>query len=256
MGGNSVLRRMRETALRRKSEVGEAIGGKARYAGIEERGYCPRPDEVDALAVLYGVAAEKIALALGLESEGRDREVLVRVRGRRPDGHPELDLAFARAAREPVLSATARAVSNSVARARCEKGLRQDAFAAACGVSEKAARAIEKGEACPSLELALRMSEVLGVGVNDLFRRVDEGPLAPSGRASDLSGCVFGPLEVIGRAEPCGGRSEARWRCRCRDCGETVVVRADRLIEGRRRHRGCLCAAGDGRRGGCDEQEE
>jgi putative molybdopterin biosynthesis protein len=50
------------------------------------------------------------------------------------------------------------------------RGLTQDGLASRVGLSRQALGAIERGEAVPSVEVALRLAAVLGVPVEDLFR--------------------------------------------------------------------------------------
>jgi putative molybdopterin biosynthesis protein len=50
------------------------------------------------------------------------------------------------------------------------RGLTQDALASRVGISRQALGAIERGEAVPSVEVALRLGAVLGVPVEGLFR--------------------------------------------------------------------------------------
>ena len=58
----------------------------------------------------------------------------------------------------------------------------------------------------------------------------------------DLSGKIFGRLEVIERAETKiedNGKHRAMWRCKCK-CGNEIVVRSDHLSMGRISSCGCL----------------
>ena len=53
--------------------------------------------------------------------------------------------------------------------ARKEKGLSQEALAAAVGVSRQTINAIEKGDYNPTIRLCISICRVLGLTLNDLF---------------------------------------------------------------------------------------
>ena len=53
--------------------------------------------------------------------------------------------------------------------ARAEKGLSQEALAAAVGVSRQTINAIEKGDYNPTIRLCISICRVLGMTLNDLF---------------------------------------------------------------------------------------
>ena len=53
--------------------------------------------------------------------------------------------------------------------ARTEKGLSQEALAAAVGVSRQTINAIEKGDYNPTIKLCISICRVLGLTLNDLF---------------------------------------------------------------------------------------
>ena len=53
--------------------------------------------------------------------------------------------------------------------ARTEKGLSQEALAAAVGVSRQTINAIEKGDYNPTIKLCVGICRVLGLTLNDLF---------------------------------------------------------------------------------------
>ena len=53
--------------------------------------------------------------------------------------------------------------------ARKEKGLSQEALAAAVGVSRQTINAIEKGDYNPTIRLCISICQVLGLTLNDLF---------------------------------------------------------------------------------------
>ena len=53
--------------------------------------------------------------------------------------------------------------------ARTEKGLSQEALAAAVGVSRQTINAIEKGDYNPTIKLCIGICRVLGLTLNDLF---------------------------------------------------------------------------------------
>ena len=52
--------------------------------------------------------------------------------------------------------------------ARTEKGLSQEALAAAVGVSRQTINAIEKGDYNPTIKLCIRICRVLGLTLNEL----------------------------------------------------------------------------------------
>ena len=54
-------------------------------------------------------------------------------------------------------------------RARTEKGLSQEALAAAVGVSRQTINAVEKGDYNPTIRLCISICRVLGLTLNDLF---------------------------------------------------------------------------------------
>lgn len=53
--------------------------------------------------------------------------------------------------------------------ARAEKGLSQEALAAAVGVSRQTINAIEKGDYNPTIKLCISICRVLELTLNDLF---------------------------------------------------------------------------------------
>lgn len=53
--------------------------------------------------------------------------------------------------------------------ARTQKGLSQEALAAAVGVSRQTINAIEKGDYNPTIKLCIGICKVLGLTLNDLF---------------------------------------------------------------------------------------
>ena len=53
--------------------------------------------------------------------------------------------------------------------ARTEKGLSQEALAAAVGVSRQTINVIEKGDYNPTIRLCISICRVLGLTLNDLF---------------------------------------------------------------------------------------
>ena len=53
--------------------------------------------------------------------------------------------------------------------ARKEKGLSQEALAAAVGVSRQTINAIEKGDYNPTIRLCISICRVLGLTLDDLF---------------------------------------------------------------------------------------
>ena len=71
---------------------------------------------------------------------------------------------------------TERRLINHVREHRYRAGeMTQKDLADRCGVSRQSIIAVEQGKFRPSVELALRLAEVFGVRVEDLFQMVDEG---------------------------------------------------------------------------------
>lgn len=64
-------------------------------------------------------------------------------------------------------------LDNFVRERRQASGLTQEALAARCLVSRQTVIALEKGNYEPSLGLALRLADVLGATVEELFRPGD-----------------------------------------------------------------------------------
>ena len=61
-------------------------------------------------------------------------------------------------------------VSNDIRRLRFERGeMTQQALADACGVTRQTIIALEAGRYAPSLELAFRIADALGVRIEDVF---------------------------------------------------------------------------------------
>jgi len=60
-------------------------------------------------------------------------------------------------------------VLNSVSQKRKEKGVTQEEFARAVGVSRQTVIALEKGNYIPSVLLALKIADFFGVGVEKVF---------------------------------------------------------------------------------------
>ena len=58
--------------------------------------------------------------------------------------------------------------------ARTEKGLTQEALAAAVGVSRQTINAIEKGDYNPTIRLCISICRVLGLTLNDLFWEAED----------------------------------------------------------------------------------
>ena len=58
--------------------------------------------------------------------------------------------------------------------ARTEKGLSQEALAAAVGVSRQTINAIEKGDYNPTIRLCISICRVLGLILNDLFWEAED----------------------------------------------------------------------------------
>ena len=62
---------------------------------------------------------------------------------------------------------------NEIKALRTKRGLTQEGLAEACGVTRKTINTIERGRFVPSTVLALKISAVLGVRVEDAFRLGD-----------------------------------------------------------------------------------
>ena len=62
---------------------------------------------------------------------------------------------------------------NEIKALRTKRGLTQEGLAEACGVTRKTINTIERGRFVPSTDLALKISAVLGVRVEDAFRLGD-----------------------------------------------------------------------------------
>ncbi len=67
---------------------------------------------------------------------------------------------------------------NRIAVLRAERGLSRQAVAEAIGVNYQTIGYIERGDYFPSLDLALRMSELFGVPVEMIFSRKPFEPLS------------------------------------------------------------------------------
>lgn len=62
-------------------------------------------------------------------------------------------------------------VANEIRRLRFERGeMTQQALADACGVTRQTIIALEAGRYAPSLELAFRIADALGVRIEEVFR--------------------------------------------------------------------------------------
>lgn len=62
-------------------------------------------------------------------------------------------------------------VSNEIRRLRFERGeMTQQALADACGVTRQTIIALEAGRYAPSLELAFRIADALGVRIEEVFQ--------------------------------------------------------------------------------------
>jgi putative transcriptional regulator len=65
---------------------------------------------------------------------------------------------------------TASPISNHIRRLRFEHGeITQEALARACGVTRQTIIALEAGRYAPSLELAFKIANAFGVGVEEVF---------------------------------------------------------------------------------------
>ena len=64
------------------------------------------------------------------------------------------------------------AIVNHIRRLRFEHGeMTQEALAQSVGVTRQTIIALEAGKYAPSLELAFRLAQAFGVGVEDVFQR-------------------------------------------------------------------------------------
>ena len=62
-------------------------------------------------------------------------------------------------------------IDNVIRKLRFEHGeMTQQALADACGITRQTVIALEGGKYAPSLELAFRISQAFGVGVEDVFQ--------------------------------------------------------------------------------------
>ena len=66
---------------------------------------------------------------------------------------------------------------NRVKTYRVDRGLSRQELATRVQVHPQTIGAIERGQFNPTIEVALRLSEALGVGLDDLFTRREFGPL-------------------------------------------------------------------------------
>ena len=62
-------------------------------------------------------------------------------------------------------------ITFSVERLRKEKGLTQVELASLLGVSQGAVSMIERGDRMPSMKVLLKLSEVLGVSIEELIQK-------------------------------------------------------------------------------------
>lgn len=69
------------------------------------------------------------------------------------------------------------AFQNRVKTYRVDRGLSRQALAERVQVHPQTIGAIERGQFNPTIEIALRLSETLGVGLDDLFSRDGFGSL-------------------------------------------------------------------------------
>lgn len=60
-------------------------------------------------------------------------------------------------------------MKNSIEEKRKEKGMTQQALAAAVGVSRQTIISLENGKYSPSIELAFRLARLFGACIEDLF---------------------------------------------------------------------------------------
>lgn len=62
-------------------------------------------------------------------------------------------------------------IDNVIRKLRFENGeMTQQALADACGITRQTVVALEGGKYAPSLELAFRIAQAFGVGVEDVFQ--------------------------------------------------------------------------------------
>lgn len=126
-----------------------------------------------------------------------------------------------------------------VAENRKEAGYSQKAFAAQVGITNKELQKIEHGLIEPSIEVLLRMCELLTCNISDLYVRTYSGPVIKMKRYDDITGKRFGKLVALGVLDREG--KNRWWECAC-DCGRVVTVRGDVLRAGKKTSCGCVVA--------------
>lgn len=152
------------------------------------------------------------------------------------------------------------ALVSRVAELRQQRGLRQQALAAAVGVSRQALSAIEAGRASPSTELALRLARALDCRVEDLFELDDDSVTAEVAAGSPVTPRVA-LASIDGRwvAHPLGLAADAadglvaggtRARRRVRLLAPVAALRDRLVVAGCAPALGLLAARAAAERGG------
>ncbi len=104
--------------------------------------------------------------------------------------------------------AQGQAVFNRLETARARAGLSRADLADAVGVHYQTVGYLERGEYSPSLALALRISRLLGLAVEELFSLE---PIATAiAPGADPAGPARAPTESIGAGTPTIGTSKTR----------------------------------------------
>ena len=67
-------------------------------------------------------------------------------------------------------------IANGLRELREERGWTQSQLAAAAGVSRQSINSIERNRYTPSLELALRLSQLFECPIDEMFWLVEKGP--------------------------------------------------------------------------------
>ncbi|MFY0580471.1 helix-turn-helix domain-containing protein [Cystobacter fuscus] len=131
-------------------------------------------------------------------------------------------------------SGALRGLARRIRALRERRGLKQEDFAARCGISASFASLLERGERSPSHETLVQVAEALGVPLADLFREEDEDAgahrLVDFVRKNALSrpevDRLLAVAEVLftGRSEPPPPAAPPP-ECREPGCGKPVLAR-------------------------------
>jgi putative molybdopterin biosynthesis protein len=148
-----------------------------------------------------------------------------------------------------------------VAELRQQRGVRQQALAAAVGVSRQALSAIEAGRATPSTEVALRLARALDCRVEELFGLGDDevvtaelaagSPVTPRVALASIGGrWVAHPLGLAADAADGLVAAGARARRRVRLLAPVAALRERLVVAGCAPALGVLAARATAERGG------